>query len=354
MPLLLSGAFMVKPASAYDWNEDYGSDATIARDDNFRLSEDNPISTTSAAIGVFAALEGTTEISSIRFATGASETQYSASRINHAESYYLSLAAARSGERWSGTLDMSYDVEPTTETELLDTGDLVDGERKTSSVVGGLSYQLDEINSVYTNLAFSDVNYDTVSLTEYTDNSVSAGWVKQLSEISEVSINASVSRYDPKDNDTTTVTSLGIGYGFSTSEATQYDLVLGYAEKDSPTGTGRNGNSSFEIRHSIDDRNGFSLFIGNGYVASGAGKVRYETRMNLSWAHALAERTQFTLTSAGVTSNERDYFEIVAGGRHQYTREISFATNYRYRTQQSNGNDADSNSVLFSVSYSPI
>jgi hypothetical protein len=341
-------------ASAYDLNQDYGVDATIENDDNFRLSEDDPVSTVSSGIGVFADLQGTTEISSLRFAIGASGTQYSESSIEDSENYYLSLAAARSGQRWSGTLDLSFDLEPTTESELLDTGALVDGERRAVGAATGLSYQLDERNSIYANLGFSDVSYDTVSLTEYTDNSLSMGWVNQFSETSEVSLNASVSNYDPEDNDTTTVTSLNIGYGFSTSEATRYNLELGYAENDSPTGTNRDGDSSFEMRHTIDDRNGFSLFVGNGYVSSGAGEVRYESRLNLRWDHALAERMQFTLTSEGVKSDERDYIEIVAGGRHQYTREISFAANYRYRTQQSDTNDADSNSVLFSLSYSPI
>src|SRR5210317_970816 len=117
-------------ASAYDWNQDYGVDATIENDDNFRLSEDDPVSTVSSGLGVFADLQGTTEISSLRFAVGASGTQYSESSIEDSENYYLSLAAARSGQRWSGTLDLSFDLEPTTESELLDTGALVDGERR--------------------------------------------------------------------------------------------------------------------------------------------------------------------------------------------------------------------------------
>jgi hypothetical protein len=358
--VLLMLTIIWTPARAYDWNQDYGVDATIEYNDNFRLREDDSISTTSTGIGVFVDLQGTTETSSLRFAMGASGTQYSESSIDDSEDYYLSFGAARIGERWSGTLDLSYYVAPTTETEQLDTGDLADGERRTSRAAGGLSYQLDERNSIYANLAFSDVTYDTVSLTEYTDNSVSMGWVNQFSETSEVSLNGSVSEYDPDDDDTTTVTSLGIGYGFNTSEATRYNLVLGYSESDSPTGTNSDGDSSFEVRHSIDERNGFSLFAGNGYVASGAGEVRYERRLSLRWDHALAERMQFTLTSEVVSTSQeernddRDYIEIVAGGSHQYTREISFAANYKYRAQQSDSNDADSNSVLFSLSYSPI
>ena len=354
LPALCATLFIWTSASAYDWNRDYGVDATLESDDNFRLSENDPVSTTSASVGAFADLQGTTEISSLRLAIGASATQYSASSIEDSEDYYLSLASARYGERWSGSLDLSLDSESTTETELLDTGNVVDGERETAIIAPGLRYQLDERNSVYGNLAFSDVTYDTVSLTDYTDNSISMGWVNQFSETSELSLNGSASEYDPDGGDTTTVTGINIGYGFNTSEATRYNFQLGTSERDNPAGTDRDGNSSFEVTHSIDDRNGFALFVGSGYEGSGNGEVRYESRLNLRWDHALAERMQFTLTGEGVSSDDRDYIQIVAGGRHQYTPEISFAANLRYRTQQSDTNDADSTSALFSLSYSPI
>ncbi len=199
-----------------------------------------------------------------------------------------------------------------------------------------------------------DVTYDTVSFTEYTDNSLAVGWVNQFSETSEASLNANISEYDPDNGDTSIITGLNIGYGFNTSEATRYNLQLGYQESDSPTDTTRDGNSSFAIKHSIDERNGFSLFLGSGFVSSGSGEVRYESRLNLGWDHALAERMQFTLTAEGIEGDNRDYIGIVAGGSHQYTREISFAANYRYRNQQGDTSDADSNSVSISLSYSPI
>jgi hypothetical protein len=354
LPLLAMLAAASGPAAAYDWQYDYGADATVGRDDNFRLSEDDPVTTNSASVGVFTSLNGSSEISSLGLRAGASGTSYSASSIEDSENYYVSLSSARSGERWSGTLDLSYNLEPTTESELLDTGNLVDGERRSTRVAPGLSYRLDERTSIYANLSFSDVSYDTLAFTEYTDKSLGAGWVYQLSEISEVSINSSVSEYDPADDDTTTITNLNLGYGRNTSEATRYNLVLGYAESDTPTATDRDGSSSFEVTHSIDDRNGFGLFLGRGYVSSGAGNVRYETRLNLRWDHALAERMQFNLSAEGTSSSERDFLELVAGGSHQLTREVRLAANYRYRAEQGEFNDADSNSVFFSLSYFSI
>ena len=232
LPLLFVPLFFLTSAYGYDWNRDYGVNASVGRDDNFRLTEVDPVETTSASLGVYADLDGATEISNLRFRVGARATNYSESSIEDTDEYYLSLATARRGERLSGSLDMSIRSESTTQTELLDTGNVVDGTRESANVAPGISYQLNERNSIYGNLSFSDVTYDTVSLTDYTDNAVAAGWRYSLSETSEVSINGNAFRYEPSDGDSTSITGLNFGYGFSTSEATRYNLTLGLQTPD--------------------------------------------------------------------------------------------------------------------------
>ena len=343
-----------KPVSAYDWNRDYGVSATVLRDDNFRLTESEKIETTSTSVVVFADLQGTSEISSIRLALGARATNYSESSIEDIDEYDLSLDTARWGERWSGNFDLSLRSRSTTETEFEDTGELVDGNRRTASVAPGAIYQLDERNSIYANLGFSDVTYDTVSFTDYIDNSLAVGWVNKFSEISELSINGRISVFDPVDNDVTTTSTANLGYDYSTSEATRYSIRLGYGRIDRPTGMESNGNSSFEFNHSIDERNGVSLFAGRGYVPSGNGNVRYESRLNLNWNHAIAERLQFDLTADVSHRSDRDYQTISAGVSHQYTREIRLGASLRYRAQQTESNNADSASAMLSLYYSPI
>jgi hypothetical protein len=340
--------------SAFDWNNNYGTDASIGYDDNFRLSEANPVSTGIARIGVFADLQGTTEISSLRLALGANATNYSESSIDDSDGYNLSLDTARRGERWSGNFDLSLRSQSTTETEFEDTGKLVDGNRRTASVAPGANYQLDERNSIYANLGFSDVTYDTVSFTDYINNTLALGWVNKFSEISELSINGRVTVYDPVDNDTTTTSTANLGYDYSTSEATRYSIRLGYGRVESPAGKDTNGQSSFEFNHSIDERNGFSFFAGRGYVPSGNGNVRYESRLNLNWNHAIAERLQFDLTADVSHWSDRDNQSISAGVSHQYTREIPLGASLRNRAQQSESNNADSASALLSLYYSPI
>jgi len=166
--VLLIFLFVVvcNPVSAYDWNNDYGVNATLEWDDNFRLSQTDPIETTSTSVGVFADLQGATEISNIRLAIGANATKYSDASIEDSDGDSVSLETDRRGERWSGNLDLSVAAESTTETELLDTGRVIDGERITDRISPGANYQLDEKNSIYGNLVFINVSYDTVALTE--------------------------------------------------------------------------------------------------------------------------------------------------------------------------------------------
>jgi hypothetical protein len=144
-----------------------------------------------------------------------------------------------------------------------------------------------------------------------------------------------------------------MGYDYSTSEATRYSIRLGYGRVESPAGKDTNGQSSFEFNHSIDERNGFSFFAGRGYVPSGNGNVRYESRLNLNWNHAIAERLQFDLTANVSHRSDRDYQTISAAVSHQYTREIRLGASLRYRAQQSESNNADSASALVSLYYYP-
>jgi len=197
---------------AYDWSNDYGIDLNAGQDENFRLAETNEIDTTSTSIGVFANLQGRTEVSSIDLTLGANSTRYSESEIDDSDGYNLSLDTSRRGERLSGSLAVSAASQSTTQTELLDSGNVVDGERETTSIAPGLSYQLDERNSVFANPNVRDVTYDTVSLVEYTDTKTSVGWGYEFDEASDLSITLRTSEYDPEDDEPTDRNSLSLGY----------------------------------------------------------------------------------------------------------------------------------------------
>jgi hypothetical protein len=339
--------------------------------DNFRLREDDEIDTTSIELSVSAGMERATEISNIRLALGISGTSYSESSIDDDSAYRLSLQSSRSLERFSNFLNVDLKSEATTETELLDTGFLAeDGTRDSVSITPGLSYQVDERNSVSVSLELEDVSYDTVSLTEYQDNSVSLSWSYRLEETSSVSTSVrhtsydpddddDTDTYDPDDDDDTDTNSVNLGYELRASEATTYNFAVGFTEVDRPDDSEDGGIYAFDVDYRTDERNSFTLGLSHSFEPSGAGVVREEDRLNLRWNHGLSERTQVTVSAEAVSTDDpdvntdRDFYELQAGSRYQYTREIGLSASYRYRERDESVGSADSNAVFFSLSYAP-
>jgi len=352
---VFSIAMVCKPVYAYDWNNDYGVDLTAGYHDNIDLSDDDEIDTSSGAIGVFADIEGTTEISRISLGLALTGTTYSDSSLDDETTYNLSLDTSRSGERLTGFLSVVLDREATRETETLDSEfDEQNGTRDSVTVTPGLSYEVNERNSFAASLRFVDVSYDTDSYTEYTDNSLLLSWIHQLDDASSISTNFEFAEYDPDDDGTTDTNSVDVGYDYRASEATSYYFSLGYTKVDEPDDSTNGGTGEFAVDHQIDERNEFSLTLSKSYEASGEGDVSDEDRLNLGWNHALSEKVQFTLSTEVASRDDTDYYSVGVGSSYQYTREIALSADYRYRGREEDSDDAKSSSILFTLSYSPI
>ena len=354
-------------AGAYDWSSDYGVSLTLGIEDNYRLTTEDETDTTSAEAGVFTSITGADETTRLQFTLGAREKRFSESSIDDQTTYNMGFNGSKSAERLLGRLSVSYRQESTTETELLDSGDNRDGERKTTAISPGVDYQLDERNTLSADYSFQDVSYDTVSLTEYTNNSLSLGWSHQLDETTRVSTGFTHTVYDPDDDDSTDVDSVNLGYGFQTSAATNYNLTVGLSNIDRPEGSETSGTGAFNVTHQTDDRNSFTLALSKDYEGSGDGEVRETDRVNLLWNHALSETTQTTVFAEGANNSadddanndDRTYYTVGAGANYNYTREINLSADYRFRIRDENNNAADadnakSNSLFFTVSYSPL
>jgi len=352
--LITSLILAYNPVYAHNWESSYGTDLTVGYDDNIRLQADDEIDTTSIDLGVFAGMESETEISSVRLAIGVNSLNYSESSIEDESSYNLSLDAARSGERLSSSLNALLETQLLTETELLGSGLLEDGSRDTTSITPGLSFQVDERTSVSASLSLQDVSYDTVSLTDFTDTSLSLSWSYGLDEASSISTDLGYSIYDPDDGDETDSSSVSLGYLIRTSEATNFNFSFGFTSVDRPDDSEDGSNYSFGVDHRLDESNSFTLMLSNSFEASGQGEVREETGLNLQWDHDFSERSQFTLSAEGQYTDDRDYFSIQAEGDYEYTREIGFSASYRYRESEEGSENANSSTILFSLSYSPI
>ena len=341
-------------AQAYDWTNIYGASLTLGFDDNYRLDTVNEIDTSSTNLGVFTRLEGSSEISRLGLSLSVNNQSFSDSSIDEQTGYQLALNSSRTGERLDSFLDISLDSVSTANSELLDTGILVDGTRELAAFAPGVSYRLNERDSISANLILQDVSYDTVSLTDYTDNSLTLSWRHGLDETSSFAVSLSTSVYETETDITTDTNSLNLGYELSVSAQTTYDFSIGYSEVDRPTESLSTGIYGIEMNYRSDDRNNFLASVSSGYEASGFGEVREEDRLSVRWNHGLSERSQLTFSADGVSSDARDYYSIEAGSNYQYSREINLAASYRFRQQSDVLGDADSSTLLFSLSYSSL
>ena len=315
------------------------------------MTEDQKIETSSGKIGVSANFEGMTEISRLSLNLGANATEYSDSSIDDSDEYRLGLNTSRRGERLSGALGISFESESTAETELLDTGVTEDGTRESLSIAPSATYSLSELNSLSVTLRHQDVSYDTVSLIDYNDNSVTLSWSHLLGENRSISANLSMARYEPDGADETDTESFYFGYDWRTSQATGYQLSLGYSDVDRPNARDSGSNFSFDVNHETNERNSFVFAINQGFQPSGRGEVVEETRFSLRWAHALTDRSQFDLGAQAVSNDDRDYFSISAGAGYQLTQLVNLGGSLRYQRENTDAGNPDSTSVFVSVVY---
>ncbi len=360
--LVLAGC--LNSVSAYNWENSYGVDTGVGAHDNYRLTDDNEVDTTSIDFGGFARIEGTTEISGLGLTLKARNKAFSDSSVDDETSYNLGLNTYRTNERLGSSLNVGYDSASTTQTELEDTGVNEDGTRDTVSIAPGLNYQFDEKNSLSMDLNYKDVTYDKVSLTEHSNTSASLSWRYTIDETRSVSTSYVYSLYDPSDPDDpdaegdTDTNSLNLGYKFQTSEATTYDITLGVTDVDGPQISTTSGTGAFNAHHQTDARNNFSLSLSKSYEGSGAGEVQEQERLSLQWNHGLSDRSHTFLSADGTNKDDRGYLSFQAGYNYNYTREVVLSASYRFRTRTEDDSfdvdSASSNTLFLKLSYSPL
>jgi hypothetical protein len=337
--------------NALNWEGGHGVSITSGYDDNYSLLPDKEIGTSFARAGVFLTGEGSSETNLVRLRAAINGDTYSSNTLDDRATGTLSLSTRHSGEGMQSNLTVSYVTEPTIETELLDSGVIIDSSKQTASLSTDFSYNIDERNLLSASLSFSQVGYDTPSLNEYQNSAITIGWGYQLSETSRVTTNFTLSQYNPETTDVTDNNSLKIGYEISASEVTSYSFSVGASRVDGPVNSETGSNYSFVINHQGDALNRFTLTAANSYQASGLGVVREEDKLNLNWTHAFSERMQGMLSTNFVAADDRDYLAIQTGASYNISRNISISGVFRIKGQQSSISDAESNSLLFTLSY---
>ena len=344
--------FLICPVSsqALNWESGYGASITAGYEDNYSLSPTDEIETSITRIGLYVTGDGRSELNLVQLRLALNADSYSDDSIDDRATSALSLSTSHQGETLQSNLSLSYLTEPTIETELLDTGIIVDSARDTLSFSTGISYNVSERNSLSANLGFSDVGYDTLSLNEYQNASITIGWGYQLSETSRFTTNFTASQFDPEIEDVTDNYSLSLGYEIKPSETTTYNFSVGASDVDGPNNSQTGNNYSISINHQRDELNSFSLTVSKSFQASGLGTVREQENLNLNWVHAFTEKFQSTLSAEFVGTDDRDYLALQPGASYNFSRNTSLSGYYLFKTQDSDAGDAESNSLLLTLS----
>jgi len=348
-PFLYSNPFLVaKSAGYHDYSVQLSSDYV----DNFRLSETDQIDTWSNTLGLGLELGSASETSNVTGLIFIDATEYSDSSIEDSDSYTLDFDFGRKGERLYGLLFVSHRSESTTETELLDTGRIVDGARISTSIVPTVGYYFDERNSISTSLDYIDTSYDDVSLVGYSQKSLSVSWDHQMDEISKLSSGFSVAEYDPEDDSVTDTRTIGVYYESKFSASMDYILGIGFSDVNRPSDSESSGVFSLEVSYIPDRRNDFSGSLSSTYEPSGTGNVQETDSLSFAWNHGISEKLSFDLSGVASSNSSQDYFSLSAGGKYVFRPEWSMSSNIEYRKQNKDTGNAESVGIYFFFYYS--
>ena len=340
-------------ASALNWEDNYGAGVSAGYDDNFFLTSSDEVDTTFTSLSVFAGAIGQSETTNVIVSAGLTGNIYSDSSIDDRTNADLLFSISeQNSERLLLNLEVSHQRESSIETELLDSGLIVDGTRDRFEVAPGMQYQIDVTNLLEVELSLVDVSYDTVPLEEYQDNSILLGWKHQLDETRSLSTRLILSKLKPEETEDTDATTIDLDYEMKQSEATTYNFLFGLTNVDGPSGSEDGSSYGLRINHAQDQNNNIVFSLTRSYEPSGLGVVREEDRINLEWLRGYSERLQGSFLAGFVGTEDRDYFELQPGLLYRLSENTFVSGYYRYRRQDGTGIDANSNSLFFSFSYS--
>lgn len=334
------------------WDDYYGIGITAGYDNNFRLTEDDPVETGILSGNFFAGAEELTQTTSLVLYADIRGDSYSDDSIDDSHALELSLTWGESLIRSEYSVDVSYLMEPTAESEQLDSGASVDASRDSADLTLAYGYDMTQLTSLLADLQFTDVQYDTDVFTDYQVATGSAGFRQRLSPRSSWSLTATFGTYEPTDDGQTDTLSGDLGYLYSTSERTTYTFTVGYAEIKGPDENEYGRTFAADISHIVDERNSFVLTIADDYQPTGNGEVRREESAEIEWLHALTDRVAFYSSLLILSADDLDYGEFDIGCGYSITREVLIEGTYTYRNQQDDIEDATSDSVYITLTSS--
>lgn len=362
-------------ARAEQWYVEPRASVDAFYDDNVRLTNREPRSTSAARAKAEVEAGRRTEVSEIGISANVLATRYSqASDLDETDAA-LGLKSAYQLGRHRFGLDGALNYDSTLTSEIATSGLVQTNKRRERILLSpswtySLTSRLESTASFsYQNVAYEDVKL--IPLFNYRFDTAGLTLTYALSERSKVFGRATYARYDA-DEVNTRSNSYGVeaGANYLLTETMSLTAFAGVrnTKAETPTffGTYETENTGpiFELALTKSfDQGQFRVTADRSLVPSSSGTLLDTTALGLSLDYRLGPRWTFLLAADGYRNRtpegdssgyDRDYLSLSPRLRHRLTQSLDLELSYRYRWQSydSAASDASSNAVYLTLRYS--
>ena len=223
--------------------------------------------------------------------------------------------------------------------------------------------------SLRVDLGYTDVSYDTDTLTDYSYWTLGGSWSQEFSELTGLSVSLNAARQDAENAVTSHVIGLSAGIRQTFSPRLNADLSIGprysfkefsFEEQGSlgvAFGTG--------LQYAWTQRTSLSATASQSVEPSGGGALRNRLRLGVYVEHRYLPRLTLSISadfqndtdpSDNDRSTARNYVTFSPRFKWKMTEEWDLSGSYRFRRQEFSdaGTAANSNVVLVTVTYHPF
>ena len=407
---LLAGLSL--PVLAAEWSVEPRISARSGYNDNVRLTTADHDSvweadvTPAVKFGVSTenqGLFGNADVSIRRFYGGSGANS---SSLLDREDYHFKVNSYQRTERNNFGADIDITQDSTLDTELTQTGQVIENRATRLSTVLNPSWTrlIDEKTRLQLEYRFNRVEYsDEVgqnNLVNYDYNTVSASLIRNFTERTQGTLSTSASRYKPETGLNSDTYALQVGLTRQHSETLSTSWLAGRRQTKSdtlsPTGfcvgadpgagfpkctggfpvqtgtdTDETNNSGATYAASITktlETGSLGASVTRIATPSGEGELLDTTRLALTGEHRFTELLRSNLTveyyeqdtivnasgTGNTDTNTRNYFRIRPSISWQWQREWLLSGTYQYaENEQTNGDTATQNSVYLTLTYRP-
>lgn len=365
---LIAGLFG-SPADvrAAEWSINGGIRQVFQYDDNVRLRTTDPDwdwgGTLSSRIG----LHRRSQTLDVKLDGRLDFTRFAHDENLNSDDQFAILESRYDTELGAWHLDARVSRESTRTSEVTDTGAFqIDATRLAYSINPFWSYNVSPRDNFKANFNYTEVRYDTGTLTEYRYYKATARWDRRVTEVDDIDLLLSGSRYETLERDGRQQHALGaeVGYRHSFSEQLKVRGAGGvsFVSQESPSDESFGGLGSLRLEYRPAELTEITVEGRTAVQPSGSGFLEQRDSFDLEVAHRLAVDTFLNLTAfyqrndeilSDDSGGDRHYFSVMPAVVWRFARNWDLSASYRHREQKAGDGApwAKSNAVFLTLAY---